>query len=193
MTNYTLSKQSNYIFIDWHGVLSDKGFWSESVNTNQKLKAFMKWYFSDISRYEEWMRNNITVSQIDKHSNLYDISSAEIIQAFKDDIKVYAPNLKFLQALNLLFPNSKKYIITDNIDLFDYIYNYYQSDLEVYFKGYFSSHQFDVLKTDNNPSLFDLVLPKLKLDSFDNCLLVDDNLANCIKFKKLKGNYICLN
>ncbi len=187
----TLTNKYHTVFVDWHGVLSDRGYWASTSKKSYELAKFTNYLFESSEKYDNLMRNKITLKQVLKDSGS-ECTVMQIQQYFLDDIKLYKPNIELLTLIKNLFSTAKIYILTDNIILFEEIITFYKQDLSNYIDGHFSSHVFGALKKDTI-SLFEYVKNNLGLQNFENCLLLDDNFENCAKFKTEMGNIIWLN
>lgn len=59
MNNYLFNKKINLVFIDWHGVLGNRGFWCDQSKKDDDLSKFCNYLFSNTELVEDWMRNKL--------------------------------------------------------------------------------------------------------------------------------------
>lgn len=181
-------KQPVYIFWDWHGVLGARGFWYKSEKHNSQLRLLISYIFKDKQRIDSWMRGLLSIEE------LIDLSGAQIS---RDELAGYfnqdwgntdVMNVALFSAVKGLYPRAKHVIVTDNMDVFDEyaVQNQYLSEN---FEHVYSSSVHGVLKGDM-PGLFEFVKDNLGLSTFEECLLFDDNLMNCERFRSLGGSAV---
>lgn len=180
----------SYIVWDWHGVLGTKGFWYKASKSNPSVKQLASYIFSDKTRVNSWMRGERSVGELIIESGV-NISEARLAKYLLEDWgETDAINTQLFDAIKGLFNNARHIIITDNMDVFD---TYYQTNsfLLSNFEHVFNSSTYGTLK-DDMPGLFELAQSKLKLDSFDGCLLLDDSKTNCNRFEQLGGRTVLI-
>ena len=189
MTTFLNRKKIDFVFVDWFGVLSTNYYWCVQSQKDKLLKDWCDCVFNDPEVLNEWMRGKFNLKYLSGFR--VKVSPEFIVDAFLKDINYYKPDDNLLESLNTLFPKSKKFLVTDNMPLFEYILKEYDY-LNSYFDKIYLSHEIGVLKNDKPNSMFDFILTDLGLNNFQNCLLIDDNKANCENFNAKGGRTILI-
>jgi FMN phosphatase YigB (HAD superfamily) len=179
----------NFVFIDWFGVLSTNYYWCIQSQKSQLLKEWCDSVFDDADILNEWMRGKYDLKYLTEFK--IKVSEDFITETFLKDIQYYRPDNDLLESVNNLFPKAKKILVTDNMPLFEHILKEFEY-LHSYFHKMYLSHKIGFLKNDKPNSLFDFILGDLGLTNFKNCLLIDDNQANCENFKAKGGRTILI-
>jgi FMN phosphatase YigB (HAD superfamily) len=179
----------DFVFVDWFGVLSTNYYWCIQSQKDKLLKGWCDCVFDDIEVLNEWMRGKISLGYLTEFR--VKVSEEFIVSTFLKDMEYYKPDNILLESLTKLFPNSKKILVTDNMSLFGHILKEYDY-LNSYFCKMYLSHEIGILKNDKPNSLFHYILNDLGLSDFKNCLLIDDNQANCEGFKTMGGRTILI-
>lgn len=189
MSNFLIRNKINIVFIDWFGVVSTNYYWCVQSKKNQLLKEWCDCIFDDTEMLNEWMRGNYDLKHLAEFR--VKVSTEFVIENFIKDIEYYKPDVALLESLDKLFPNAKKILVTDNFTLFDNILKKY-TYLSSYFYKMYLSYEIGLLKNDKPNSLFDYILSDLGIPDFENCLLIDDQQANCQNFIVRGGKTILI-
>ncbi|MBW8333169.1 MAG: hypothetical protein K0M40_14180 [Prolixibacteraceae bacterium] len=190
MTTFLNRNKIDIVFVDWFGVLSTNFYWCVQSQKDKLLKEWCNCVFEDADILNEWMRGKLSLEYLSEFR--VKVSPDYIITKFLEDLRFYKPDSKILNTIDIMFPNAKKYLVTDNMPLFKYILNEYNY-LNSYFDKMYLSHDISLLKNDKPISLFDHIQNDLGLNNFQNCLLIDDNKDNCQNFSDKGGRYILIN
>ncbi len=193
MNNYLFKKDIKYVFIDWHGILGDKGFWCNQSKHNSELSKFCKLIFQNSIILSDWMRNKITTEDlINIGSEKFNFSRDFLVKSFDADVAEYGPKWKLCKFIDKLFPNSKKILFSDNPLIFKERVLNKNRKLINYFDKIILSCDYGMLKLEKGKNLFDVAKNELKLSGFQNCVLLDDKQENCLYFKN-NGNGFYIN
>lgn len=174
------------VFFDFHNVLS-KYDYQKSFDAAIYKKIDQRIFQNDSQILNEWMEG--TLSSYD----LYQQLAKELAVPFSDlyqDFLVGESQLIIDQNLldlakKIRGQHTKVGIISDNVDTF-LTHTVPDNNLDHLFDFIFSSATYGKQKYRDG-SLFDVVLEKLELDSFKDCLMIDDNPSNCQFFEKRGG------
>lgn len=187
MSKFINRSEIKFVFIDWFGILSTNFYWCKQSKHNPHLKQWCDSVFDDETILNQWMRGKYDLDYLVKQN--IKIEKNLVLQTFLADIEYYEPDQKLLKAVDILFPESQKILVTDNISLFNHILEKY-TDLDSYFHKMFLSHELGYLKADSPYSLFDHILKDMALADFTNCVLIDDNKNNCLNFRAKGGRVL---
>lgn len=192
MNNFVFKDRIDIVLIDWHGVLSNRGFWCDQSKQNESLNRWCNKIFKK-KILNDWMRGTISFEEICKIGVNYGLSQKIITDAFDMDVGQYGPRWEICFAIDKLFPRSKKILFSENPLLFKNNFLATNKPLMNYFDDIILSCDYGVLKEDQSPNLFDIALKKFNLNNFRNAVLIDDKLVNCANFKKMNGHVININ
>jgi len=189
MNNFLFKNKIDVVLIDWHGILSKRGFWCNQSKINRNLGIWCEFLFGG-DLLKDWMRDKISFSQLcEMTAGKFGLFEEEIIGYFEKDLSEYGPKWEVCNMIDNLFPESKKVLFSENPLLFkEKILN--NNRLAGYFDDIILSCDHGVLKEDRDPSLFDIALKQLNLDDFNNVVLIDDKSDNCAYFRELGGHII---
>ena len=187
MNTFLNRQEINFVLVDWFGVLSTNYYWCVQSQENQLLKEWCDSVFDDSEVLNKWMRGEYSLEDLSDRDVKVEVDF--LIDSFLKDLKYYKPDNQLLESIDKLFPNAKKILVTDNMPLFKHILGEYKI-LNSYFDKIYLSHEMGLLKNDNPKSLFDLILEDLGISNFQNCLLIDDHVANCNSFNVRGGRTI---
>jgi FMN phosphatase YigB (HAD superfamily) len=189
MNSFLKRTAVKHVFVDWFGVLSTNYYWCVQYKNNSKLKEWCDCVFDDPEILAQWMRGKLTIEYLVDFRVKVDVDFVKT--NFLKDMSYYKPDKAVLDSLNALFPNSKKYLVTDNIELFTHVLNNYE-ELQRYFSKFYLSNEVGLLKHDEPISLFDHIQTDLGLSSFEDCILIDDLPKNCEIFNRKGGRSILI-
>ncbi len=190
MNNFLFKDKIDVVLIDWHGILSKRGFWCNQSKINKNLENWCNLIFSD-EIMKDWMRNKMSFTKLcEDTAYKFKLSQNEITAYFENDIEEYGPKWELLSIINKLFPSAKKILFSDNPILFKEKVLNVNKRLTSYFDSIILSCDYGVLKDDKKINLFDVALEQLNLENFNNVVLIEDKIGNCTYFRKIGGHII---
>ncbi len=173
------------IFWDWDGVLGKQRFWHIAMESDNALRSFADRLFADKFTVETWMRGDISLADLcttmgDKYS------ANELGRILQQDwSQEGAVNTLLFSQIAQQYPTAQHYISTDNMDVFHSFADVDQFITDNFVKVY-NSADARALKGDT-PGLYEHILDDLSLSDFNDCLVLDDNIAPCERFRSLGG------
>lgn len=183
--------KNKVIFVDWFGVLSEKVFWSKHLNNtghkmHGKISTLKHKVFENNDLLNEWMRGTQSYENIlENYCNELTLKDRKII---KNSLLSYCVDISLN---NILFEtlkdiSDKSFIVlaTDNMDCF--VESLSKLPQLGIFDSVLSSNFLGVLKGENPDAFFGNWLKNHGL-TFQDALLIDDSLSNCLEFKKNGG------
>lgn len=185
MSKFLKRNEIELVVIDWFGVLSPNFYWCRQSKQSKELKTWCDMVFNSPELLNDLMRGKHTITELSQMG--VPIKEAFIVEMFMQDMECYRPDFQLLASIQAIFPNAKKVLASDNFSLFDHIVDEYQ--LEKHFDRLFLSHKFGSLKNDTE-SLFENILKEYSINTFENCILIDDSQANCAKFRSKSGRTV---
>lgn len=188
-----MNDEFEVIFIDWHGVLGLRGFWCNEVKHNKELSRWIKRVFEDKALVEDWMRGEKGLTDLPLLSGYTKNNSEKYLRdSFEKDAHLYGTAWPLLNLIKSRWPNSKKVLLSDNMDIFRDNFLGKNDALRSYFDNIILSCDFGCLKIDQGKNLFDCAQNIYNISDFKNCLLIDDDERNINLFNKSNGRTIHL-
>lgn len=169
-------KQIKAIISDFDGVLCRDYFYHTLESKRPELYEIIntKLFRENKPLIKSWMRNELSSEDINKF--LADLTS-EPINLFSTELNSSVQNMKLNQKLVNFVKKAKKKgirtaVLTDNMDVFRDVF-VPTHQLDKIFEIIVSSHEYGILKGDDNGKLLDLTRELLGLE-FENILILDD-------------------
>lgn len=172
------------IFWDWDRTLGKQPFWNKLTQEDEGFQQDVATLFAS-NAITLWMRGEISFDQVQgEFLSRYDMDFLKERVA-SDWLSSDAIDTTLLEEIKERYPAANQYIVTDNMDIFEY---YVQANHAFFdqFETIYNSSRYGVLKSDNN-GLFEKVLGDLAVDSFAGDILIDDSQENCATFTRLGG------
>lgn len=178
------------IFVDWHGVLSDRLFWSSidshpSLNSTSFRDRLRELFASDVP--DSWMRGELDTESVLKghllrgsDERLVDILHEKVI----DECRGFAMRRRLVKLLLQARRHSMVVLATDNMDCFTEAIDS-RKDVRRVFDDYISSNDVGALKAE--PERFFSPWLQTFGVTADRAILIDDNEENCNAFRSLGG------
>jgi beta-phosphoglucomutase-like phosphatase (HAD superfamily) len=180
----------NAIIIDFDGVTATSKFYFTKNNLYPDIQEFVqKNIFGGQEKYGDmWMRGELTYKDINRIiATATNHSEEEVYNDLIISIKEFQINpiiIKFTVELKKIgIPYA---LVTSNMDIFnDFSVSYFH--LDKYFPLIFNSADYKMLKRENNGKLYDIAIKAMRMDSYNNVLLIDDSEKSCELIKSKGG------
>lgn len=185
------------VFVDWHGVLSNRRLWANfdiSPEDKQPFERNLNDLFSS-HLIDEWMRGRCTAEQIAAHL-LLDIDDSRLsVQRVVDHAISQMIAVKMRERLRKLLWRLRKthavVLATDNMDVFDRAATR-RNDIRRTFDDYLNSCYVGALKDESPTRFFGDWLDAYGL-GFADATLIDDRQTNGRGFVHHGGRFIHFN
>lgn len=213
MSQQDRARWKKVIFVDWHGVLSHDPFWMSILHNDQHplhsslSEAVRKLFEEHDDLVRDWMRGNITTSQI-VDSLQIDLESEfppdYLTRKLVDDCQLMRLNSQLILLLQAAQQTGTAIVLaTDNMDCFhDAILRVRQPSIRMrklkstsfsttarLFDDVLCSSELRILKSEDPQRFFEHWLSSHTLD-FSDALLLDDLENNCRVFRTAGGTAI---
>ena len=187
--NTPLDIYDGVVFVDWHGVLSSRRFWStmaaSEMNEDNRAGRIAELFAS--SEVEPWMLGDVTTEKVLSELGVSEADIPRWVEAVIQECISARPNRLVLEVLRELRGSNYLVLASDNMDCFAAAMPR-RHDLPQIFDDYLISSEVGALKKYPH-SFFGPWLRRHNL-SFLHATLLDDSIENCAAFSAIGGNSV---
>jgi len=184
--SYPLPIYHHVTFVDWHGVLSQRLFWSSLSRTQRNslgLDAMLNDFF-EVSTAKRWMLGQCsTLDLLNKHVD--EPTSRDLFQVVIQETRRARLNATLMRRLEYLRRASFIVIATDNMDCFSEALRLRRGSIGT-FDDVLISSEIGALKRDPE-AFFGPWLHAMNM-RFDQATLIDDDEQNIEAFRNMGGD-----
>lgn len=185
------------VFVDWHGVLSERRLWANldvHPEDRQTFERNMNRLFGS-HLVDEWMRGKCTAEQVAALLLLDTDSSRLSVEEVVHHAFTQMSEVKMKKRLRPLLKRLREthavVLATDNMDVFDRAATR-RRDIRRHFDDYLNSCYVGALKDESPARFFGEWLDAYGL-GFEDAILIDDRQTNGRRFEEHGGRFIFFN
>lgn len=187
--NVPLNLYQRVVFVDWHGVLSSRTFWSSvqgAERNRHQLSKKLKWLFQSAA-IDNWMLGYLDTDYILRMIGITADDAKVLRQTVLRECRTARPRAEVVQQVKELRSRNLVVLASDNMDCFAQAV-LVRRDLPRIFDDYLISSELKALKRDPH-AFFGPWLSAAGL-SFQDAILIDDSDENCSAFVSAGGRAV---
>jgi FMN phosphatase YigB (HAD superfamily) len=187
--NLPINYYDKVVFVDWHGVLSSRPFWSSLKGEERRQLHLAKLIPEIFQSYlvDLWMCGETSTAGVLRSAGVAESDIHRLTTAVFRECQTARPRQDLMKEIRSMRQRSLVVLASDNMDCFSQAIKI-RSNLSSIFDDYLVSSDLGVLKAQP----IDFFGPWLEASGlqFEQAVLIDDSLENCRAFEAVGGKAI---